>query len=116
MTAPATPTPPQYTPGAIKVDAVSTKAVAIRTDIVTSNNFKDWGVMTVDRGGHYATWDDVAAWPDLALPSVAPAQLGGMGDLTATVAIAGEGVTVALAGDGELTAAVTTQRRGRKKG
>jgi hypothetical protein len=64
---PATPTPPSYTAGWVKQDNASggTMAVAIRTNIETSNNYKDWGVMTVDHGGHYATWDEVSGWADL---------------------------------------------------
>jgi hypothetical protein len=109
MTAPATPTPPQYIAGSIKVDAANTKAVAIRTNIETNNNFKDWGVMTVDHGGHYATWDDVAGWSDLPVPSVVTAALSGSGTLSATVGITEEGVLAAFAGDGDLSVTVTSQ-------
>jgi hypothetical protein len=28
----------------------------------------EWLVATVDHGGHYASVDDVADWPDLAAP------------------------------------------------
>lgn len=85
MTSPATPTPPQYAAGALKQDAGQTNAVAIRTNIDTSNNFKDWGVMTIDHGGHYATWDEVSAWPDVTSPAAVVAALGGDGVLSATV-------------------------------
>jgi hypothetical protein len=67
-TTPATPTPPQYTAGWVKQDKVTTMAVAVRTNIVTNNNYKDWGVMTVDHGGYYATWDEVQTWADLTTP------------------------------------------------
>jgi len=43
-------------------------AAAVRTNIVTSNNYKDWGVMTIDHGGYYATWDEVQTWPDITTP------------------------------------------------
>jgi hypothetical protein len=136
MTAPATPTPPQYVTGWVKVDAANTKAVAVRTDIATSNNLKDWGVMTVDHGGHYATWDDVAGWSDLAVPTVVTSPFGGdgalsatvgiteeavlpaftgAGTLSATVGIIEEGVLAAFTGAGALGATVTSQRRTRKK-
>jgi hypothetical protein len=46
-------------------NTTGTQAVAIRTNIETSNNYKDWGVMTIDHGGHYATWDEVQNWADL---------------------------------------------------
>jgi hypothetical protein len=39
-------------------------AVAVRTDIPDED--KAWGVMTTDRGGHYATDEDVADWQDLS--------------------------------------------------
>jgi hypothetical protein len=28
-----------------------------------------WGVMTIDRGGHYATDEEVQAWVDVATPA-----------------------------------------------
>jgi hypothetical protein len=58
-----TPTPPQYATGAIKQDPDSL-AVAVRTNIPDPDSDHDWGVMTVDRGGHYAGWDEVAGWAD----------------------------------------------------
>jgi hypothetical protein len=64
MTTPTpTPTPPQYVTGAIKQDP-DTLAVAIRTNIPDPVDMHDWGVMTVDRGGHYAGWDEVQNWTD----------------------------------------------------
>jgi hypothetical protein len=69
MTSPATPTPPAYTEGWVKQDTAATNAVAVRTNIVTNNNFKDWGVMTIDHGGHYATWDEVQTWADITKAS-----------------------------------------------
>ena len=62
---PKTPTPPQYATGAVKRDPDSL-AVAVRTNIPDPDSTHDWGVMTVDRGGHYAAYDEVAAWIDLA--------------------------------------------------
>jgi hypothetical protein len=53
-------------PPATDTASTGTNAVAIRTNIVTSNNFKDWGVMTIDHGGHYDTWDTVQGWTDLS--------------------------------------------------
>jgi len=61
---PLTPTPPQYTTGWVRQDPVSL-AVAVRTTIPDPDSLHDWGVMTVDRGGHYSGWDDVAGWTDL---------------------------------------------------
>jgi hypothetical protein len=90
MTSPAaTPTPPQYTAGWVKQDLHHTWAVAVRTSIVTATNAKDWGVMTVDRGGHYGTWDEVGSWPDIAdVYRVGAAFIGGDGGggLSATAA------------------------------
>lgn len=56
-------TPPQYATGWVKQDPVSL-AVAVRTNIPDPESDHDWGVMTVDRGGHYAAWDEVAGWDD----------------------------------------------------
>lgn len=61
----ATPTPEDYPVGSVKQDP-ETFAVAVRTNIIDPENRKDWGVMSVDRGGQYATYDQVSAWPDLA--------------------------------------------------
>jgi hypothetical protein len=54
-----------HSPPATNTASTGTGAVAIRTNIVTTNNFKDWGVMTIDHGGHYDTWDTVQGWTDL---------------------------------------------------
>ena len=62
MTSP-TPTPPEYGVGALKQDP-DTLAVAVRTNIPDPNGNHDWGVMTVDRGGHYASYDEVGSWTD----------------------------------------------------
>lgn len=58
------PTPDEYPVGWVKQDPVS-QAVALRTSIVDASHAKDWGIMTTDRGGQYATWDQVSDWPDL---------------------------------------------------
>jgi hypothetical protein len=58
-----TPTPPEYQPGAVKQDPDS-QAVAVRTNIPDPNGNHDWGVMTIDRGGHYASYDEVGSWTD----------------------------------------------------
>ena len=58
------PTPPQYAVGAVRQNEL-TLAVAVRTSIADPDGLKDWGVMTVDRGGHYAAWDEVANWRDM---------------------------------------------------
>ena len=57
-------TPPQYGLGAVRQDPASL-AVAVRTGIVAANGIKDWGIMTTDRGGHYATWTDVQNWTEM---------------------------------------------------
>jgi hypothetical protein len=103
VTSPATPTPPQYTSGWVKQDIGVTLAVAVRTDIVTANNFKDWGVMTLDHGGRYATWDEVSAWPDLAGPASAVASFSGDGDMVATDT-GGPTISPPFSGDGALSA------------
>lgn len=64
MTAPRSPTPPQYSTGTLKQDPDSL-AVAVRTNIPDPDSAHDWGVMTVDRGGYYAGWDEIAAWTDV---------------------------------------------------
>ena len=46
----ATPTPPEYPVGSAKQDP-NTLAVAVRTNILDPDNRKDWGVMSIDRGG-----------------------------------------------------------------
>jgi hypothetical protein len=111
MTAPTgSVTPPQYTVGWIKQDIYATNASAIRTNIETSNNFKDWMVATIDHGGHYASWDDVADWPDV---STTRALTGGEGTLSAIIVSVEEPTNPVFAGDGVLsattTAALTTQ-------
>lgn len=55
-----------YTTGSIKQDPDS-KAVAIRTAFPDVPDFADrqWGVMTVSNGGHYATNEQVAEWADV---------------------------------------------------
>lgn len=58
------PTPPQYAVGAVKQQPEGL-AVAIRTNILDPNGLKDWGIMTVDRGGHYGGYEEVANWTDL---------------------------------------------------
>jgi hypothetical protein len=64
------PTPVEYPVGHVKQDTV-TLAVAVRTNIIDPENRKDWGLMSIDRGGMYATWDQISAWPDLT-PLVGP--------------------------------------------
>ena len=61
------PTPPQFTTGWVRQDSTS-QAVAVRTNIVTPDGLKDWGIMTVDRGGHFGPWSEVEAWTDLVTP------------------------------------------------
>jgi hypothetical protein len=60
-----TPSPPEYLVGAVKQDP-ETLAVAVRTNILDPENRKDWGIMSIDRGGMYVGWDQVSSWPDLA--------------------------------------------------
>jgi hypothetical protein len=64
--APRTPTPSNYGTGSVKHDP-SSLAVAVRTNIPDPDSAYDWGVMTVDRGGHYAGWDDISGWNDLVV-------------------------------------------------
>lgn len=40
-------------------------SVAVRTNIPDPKGLKDWCVATVDRGGHYATEDQLAGWVDV---------------------------------------------------
>ena len=59
-----TPTPLAYSTGSIKQDPVSL-AVAVRTNIPDPYLGHAWAVMTVDRGGHFAAWEDVQNWDDV---------------------------------------------------
>jgi hypothetical protein len=65
-TAPAgrTATPANYGVGSIKHDPAEL-SVAVRTTAVDPDRGMDWGVMTVDRGGHYAGYDEVQTWEDV---------------------------------------------------
>jgi hypothetical protein len=58
-------TQPTYATGAVKQDP-ETKAVALRTDLPSEDGSMDWGVMTVNNGGHYASTEAVADWTDLS--------------------------------------------------
>jgi hypothetical protein len=58
------PTPVQYPVGHVRQDPESL-AVAVRTNIPDPDSGHDWAVMTIDRGGHYASWDEVAEWDDM---------------------------------------------------
>jgi hypothetical protein len=60
----ASPTPPEYTIGWVK-QSTDDMSVAVRTNILDPDGSKDWGVMTIDRGGHYASWDEVQNWQDM---------------------------------------------------
>jgi hypothetical protein len=66
MSEPVTPvpTPPHYTEGWAKQDPVS-KSVAVRTNFPDPYYDHQWGVMTVDRGGHYSSYDEIENWEDL---------------------------------------------------
>jgi hypothetical protein len=48
-----------YHAGSVKQDP-ATLAVAVRTSSVTADGRLHWSVMTVDRGGHYASYDEDA--------------------------------------------------------
>jgi hypothetical protein len=50
-----------YAVGAVKQDSESL-AVAVK---VQDGLPGEWAVMIVDHGGHYATADEVADWPDI---------------------------------------------------
>lgn len=65
-----TPTPPEYATGAVKQDP-ATLSVAVRTNIPAPYYDHEWGVMTIDRGGHYASYDEVQNWDDMASGAVA---------------------------------------------
>jgi hypothetical protein len=56
-------TPSQYLTGHLFQDP-ATLAVAVRTNIPDPYYDHEWGVMTVDRGGHYASWDEISGWTD----------------------------------------------------
>lgn len=58
-----------YPPGAVKQDPVSL-AVAVRCNHPDPFGHGDmeWGVMTLENGGHYATDEQVADWTDLTTP------------------------------------------------
>jgi hypothetical protein len=58
------PTPETYKIGDVKQDEF-TLSVAVRTNILDPDGLKDWGVMTVDRGGHYASWEEIQNWRDM---------------------------------------------------
>jgi hypothetical protein len=60
--------------GAVKQHPL-TKAVAVRTAYPDMEMFQDrqWGVMTLNNGGHYATYDDVAEWPNMVPAENPPA-------------------------------------------
>jgi len=64
--APRAPTPANYGVGSVKRDPASL-AVAVHTNIPDPDSAHDWGVMTVDRGGHYSPWDDVTSWDDVLI-------------------------------------------------
>jgi hypothetical protein len=55
----------EYEAGSLKRDPVS-KAVAVRT-VYPADGWNAWGVMTTDRGGHFASHDEVAEWPDVTV-------------------------------------------------
>jgi hypothetical protein len=63
-------TPANYLPGSVKQDP-DTLAVAVRTNVPEDPYVGHaWAVMTIDRGGHYAAWDDVSGWTDLVIQTV----------------------------------------------
>jgi len=57
------PTPPSFAMGAVKQDP-NTLAVAVRTNFPDPYYDHQWGVMTVNAGGHYASYDEVKDWED----------------------------------------------------
>ena len=66
MTLPAPlPTPANYGPGSVKQDQANTLAVAVRTTLYDAQYDKDWGVMTLENGGHYSGYAEVQDWADL---------------------------------------------------
>jgi hypothetical protein len=64
---PAQGTPPQYVTGWIFQDP-ATLSVAVRTNIPDPYFDHEWMVGTIDRGGHYASWDEVSGWTDKGGP------------------------------------------------
>jgi hypothetical protein len=93
-----TPTPANYTAGAVRRDNTS-KAVALRANLPTADGTLDWVVTTVGYGGYYASWDDVGSamtsWVDLH-----PAFLQGSGTLAVTAL---QEVTAGFSGGGALS-------------
>jgi hypothetical protein len=57
-------TPSEYRTGVVKQNP-DTLAVAVRTNLTHPQGALDWGVMTVDNGGHYANWNEVQDWADM---------------------------------------------------
>lgn len=59
---------PSYAPGSVKYNA-ETKAVAVKTIFPDMPDFADrqWGVMTVNNGGHYLDNDAVETWADMII-------------------------------------------------
>jgi len=57
---------PSYATGSAKQDP-ETKAIAVRTIFPDMPDFADrqWGVMTVNNGGHYCSYEAVSDWPDV---------------------------------------------------
>jgi len=73
MSEPPIPTEPETTPEEYVTGTVLQNpndfSIAVRTsapeDPYTGHA---WGVMTIDRGGHYATWSEVKEWSVLNIP------------------------------------------------
>jgi hypothetical protein len=57
-------TPDTYVAGSVKQDPAS-KAVAVRTTLLSPDGAMDWGVMTTNAGGHYEAYEGVQDWDDL---------------------------------------------------
>ena len=55
-----------YSEGDVKRNP-DTGAVAVRTNLpdIEALAKRQWGVMTVDNGGHYASYEKVADWVDM---------------------------------------------------
>lgn len=66
---PPTPTPPEFTLGWVKQNP-DDLSVAVRTNAPDTFAHLQWGCMTVDHGGHYASFDEVESWADLTTGAV----------------------------------------------
>jgi len=92
-------TPANYLPGSVKQDP-DTLAVAVRTNVPEDPYVGHaWAVMTIDRGGHYAAWDDVSGWTDLDTASPSRSIIARTNAAATTYAGSNDAVTERRYGD-----------------